>query len=311
MCFRFIPLRSACLAVICALLASCGGGEPASEEDDSAPAKDDQGDTEREGRDGAIKAQLVQARRDAENAMADRDWPLARKLLNDALQQAKQAGHDFEIERARMLLLIGDVEREGGTELDARRYYADAMAVYRVQGDDQGRFTVHLSQGDLEAGRGDYAAAAREYDAAEALLGAVEDRRLEGEFLIRKGKLASRQMRHSDAIEAFAEAAKLFDIIKNRRARAEALLALAGEEDALDNERNCRRALDKALSIFRDVGDKDGEVRALHKAASLAVRAKQYRKARKLLKKVRELYLALDRQSDATKVLQHLSALPE
>ena len=118
-------------------------------------------------------------------------------------------------------------------------------------------------------------------------------------------------MRHEDAIKAYTDAAKLYEVIKDRGARAEALLALASEYDADDDERQCRRALDKALAIFRDIGDKDGEVRAMHKAASLAVRAKQYRKARKLLKKVRELYIALDRPSDATKVLQHLSALPE
>jgi len=301
----FTPPWPVWLVVTCALYASCGGGEPKPDEDDSS------GDKKGDDLSAAIKAQLAEFQRDAKAAIGERDWPLARKLIKDGLKAAKQGGHDFELERARMLLLLGDVERESGKELDARRYYADSMAVYRVQGDDQGRFTVHLSQGDLEAGRGDYAAATREYAAAEALLGEFDDRQLEGDFLTRSGRLASRQMRHEDAIKAFSDAAKLFDIIKDRRARAEALLALGGEEDALDHERQCRRALDKALSIFRDIGDKDGEVRALHKAASLAVRAKQYRKARKLLGKVRELYLALDRQSDATKVLQHLNALPE
>jgi hypothetical protein len=268
------------LLAAAALAASCSAGDPEPEKEKGSKKAEKSSDEEREDATAPIRARLAEAERDAEDAMAKRDWPLARKLLQDALKLAKQSGYDFELDRARMLNLLGDVEREGGKELDARRYYADAMAVYRVQGNGEGRFTVHLSQGELEAGRGDYAAASREYAAAEALLAEVDDRQLEGAFLIRRGKLASRQMRPEDAIKAFTEAAKLYDIIKDQKARAEALLALAGEEDALDHERQCRRALDKALAIFREIGDKDGEVRALHKAAALAERAKQYRKAR-------------------------------
>jgi len=303
--WRAFPIAAVLLA------AGCGGKgqEPAGDDRAERPVKADKtapGDAA-----AAVEAQLAEAEQEARAAMAERDWPLARKLLQDGMDLAKRSGHEFELERARLLLLLGDVERDGGKELDARRYYADAMAVYRVQGSNKGRFTVHLSQGDLEAARGDYVAASREYASAEALLGDVDDRQLEGDFLFRKGKLASRQMRNEDAIKAYTDAAKLFEIDRNQRARAEALLALALEQDAVENERQCRLALDKALALFRDIGDKDGEVRALHKAAAMAERARQFRKARGLLKKVHELYLALDRQADATKVMQHLSALPE
>lgn len=303
--------RFAWLVAAGLLVAACGGGDTEADQDRGSGARENGDDERREDAAAKVESQLIEIEREAVKAIDRRDWPLARKLLGDGLGLAKRSGHEFELNRAGLLLSLGDVERESGKEVDARRYYADAMAVYRVQGSGKGRFKVHLSQGDLEAALGDYSAATREYAAAEALLGEVDDRPLEGEFKMRIGRLASRQMRHEDAIAAFAEAAKIFDIVKQPRDRAEALLALAGEEDNLDKETNCRRALDKALSIFRDIGDKEGEVRALHKAAALAERAKRYKKARSLLKKVRELYLALDRQSDAAKVLQHLSSLPE
>jgi tetratricopeptide (TPR) repeat protein len=296
--------------LLAALTGSCGTDKPADGGDGKGSSRAG-GQQKPSGGAPATGDRLAEIERNAEAAITDRDWPLARKLIDDGSELAKEGGHEYDSLRGRLLLLLGDVERENGQEVESRRCYADAMAIFRVQGDDVGRFTVHLAQGELEASRGDYAAAARELGSAEGLLAGIDDQVLKGDFLIHSGRLAARQMRHEDAQKAFAEAARIFDIVKDRGARARALLLLADEEDALDKTRQARRSLDKALAIFREVGDREGEVRALHKAAAIAVREGQHKKARSLLTKVRDLYYKLDRQSDAAKVQQHLSSLPE
>ena len=124
-------------------------------------------------------------------------------------------------------------------------------------------------------------------------------------------KYPARHVRHEEAAKAFLEAAKIFAIVKDNGARAESLLLLAAEEDSLGKDGESRRSLDKARSIFHEAGDKKGEAHAIHKLATLAERDKKWKRARSLLGKARELYLELDRVSDAAKVLQHINALPE
>lgn len=295
---------------LAASIGGCGADRPADDGDGKGASK--RGDPSKTAEQApATGDRLAAIERQAEDAIAERDWPLARKLIEEGSALAKSSGHDFDTVRARLLLLLGDVERDNGKELESRRCYADAMAIFRVQGDDVGRFTVHLAQGELEAGRGDYAAAARELGSAEGLLEGIDDQVLKGDFLIHSGRLAARQMRHEDALKAITEAARIFDIVKDSQARARALLMLADEQDALDRTNQSRRSLDKALGIFRDIGDKEGEVRALHKAAAIAVREGHHKKARSLLAKVRDLYYQLDRQADAAKVQRQLSSLPE
>jgi hypothetical protein len=52
-------------------------------------------------------------------------------------------------------------------------------------------------------------------------------------------------------------------------------------------------------------------VKALHRLAQFSVREEKYKTAREQFKQVEALYLQLGRQSDATKVNQHIAALPE
>jgi hypothetical protein len=107
------------------------------------------------------------------------------------------------------------------------------------------------------------------------------------------------------------EAIKIFETERDKKNTAETLLLLASEEDALGWMGALKNHLDRATAIFRDLGDMDGEARALHRLAGLAERDKKYNRAKQLLQKVEELYEKLDRTTAATNVGRHINSLPD
>lgn len=290
-------------------LSSCGGEEPGrkSASASSAEASKEEGEEPDEKVVGELERIVERGR----EAFAARDWPQARRLAELGMRKAKDDERAYEEQRGMLLLLLADVERESGREVEARRHYADAMAIFRVEEDDLRRVRVHLAQSRLEAMLGDYPAAERQLTEARSLMEGVDDPVLKGELLLHSGMVASRRLRHEEAMKAFYEAAKIFDVAGREQQRAEAMLQLASEEDALGKTHQCRRSLDKALEAFRELGDRSGEVRALHRLAAMAEREGRYRRARSILGKVRELYEKLDRRSEAVKVEQHINSLPE
>jgi hypothetical protein len=257
----------------------------------------------------ARQKELSRIEQEARDAIDKKAWPGARQIIGEGLRLSEDQ-RGLELEAAKLLLLLGDVERESGNEVEARRHYTDAMAVFHVNKDDRGRFETLLSTSQLEARRGDYSAAERELSEAETYIPKLKDRKLVGQFKMVKGWLASRQVKHQEAYDTFLEAIQIFEAGKDYASRAEALLLLAAEEDALGQLEASKRSLEKALSTFNEKEDLDGKVRALHRLATYAERERKFGKARQLFKEVLTLYEQLDQKSTAANVRQHLNALP-
>ena len=235
----------------------------------------------------------------------------AARLVARGLALAAEGGAAQDVARGRFVLLRGNLARHAGRTVDARRDYADAMALFRVRADDRGRFEVYLAEAELEELQGDYAAAERQLAEAETLLPKIDDDRLRGAYQIRLGRLAFVRARYPDACALYVDAAKSFSLAHEKRDQAEALLLLAAAEDSRGEAGLARRTLDKALAIFHETDDKDGEVRALHRLAGFAHRDGQVAKERSLLTRVRALYDELGRRSDAVKVERQIASLPE
>jgi tetratricopeptide (TPR) repeat protein len=260
-------------------------------------------------RDEAKLKELKRIEQEVRDAVAVKDWTSARQIIESGLKLSENR-IGLELQVAELLLLRGDVERETGNEMEASRYYTDAMAVFHVQKSDRGRFETLLGKSQLEASRGDYAAATRELEEAATYLPKLKDRTLVGKYKMIEGRLVSRQVKHQEAYDALLEAIQIFEASKDHTSRAEALLLLAAEEDMLGQFSASKQSLDKALALFSDKEDLDGKVRALHRLAAYAEREKKYAKARQLLKEVLELYEQLDQKSAAANVRRHLNSLP-
>jgi tetratricopeptide (TPR) repeat protein len=244
-------------------------------------------------------------------AMDQQDWIKAKQQIHQTMALLERNGREYDLQKARVTLALGTVMRETGNEVEARRHYADAMAIFHVHKDPDGRFRTTLAIGELDARKGDYSAAARQHELAGAFLPDLKDKTLPAVFKLAGGRLASRQVDHEAAYQNYLEARKIYDTLKDSQAVAETLLLVASEEDALNKPRSSQRSLDKALRLFRENKNIEGQARALHHMAVLAERDKKYKRARQLLSQVCEHYDELGQRSAAATVRRHLSALPE
>jgi tetratricopeptide (TPR) repeat protein len=290
---------------------NCGpaGSDPGAEEAKSSKQKD--GTSESSDRHVSVVNEIERIKKNADTAFASRDWIETKQLIAKGLNLTGENNADLELQRAELLLRLGDVERETGREIEARRQYSDATAVFHVHKNAEGGFKACLSIGQLEVLKGDYSAAARQFAEAEALIPQLKNNTLIGALKVHKGRLASRQVKPEEARNEFLEAIKIFETERDKKNTAETLLLLASEEDALGWMGALKNHLDRATAIFRDLGDMDGEARALHRLAGLAERDKKYNRAKQLLQKVEELYEKLDRTTAATNVGRHINSLPD
>lgn len=236
---------------------------------------------------------------------------LCKQLIAKGIKKTQAAGRQYDLFEARFSLLQGTVEQRQNNSIDARRHFADAMAIFRIRKNPQGTFEVHLAQAALEENTGNFSAAQREIDEAQKLLPKVADQNLRGLFITQQAALLVSQMNHKEAAKLFLEAAELFRSLNNKKREADAFVQLAACEEAMEKIRESKNSLEKAYKIYIAEDDKEGAVVALHKLALFSVQEEKFKKAREQLKRVEGLYIELDRQSDATKVNQHLSALPE
>jgi tetratricopeptide (TPR) repeat protein len=296
-----------------AAFSACGGEPDASARTRAAGESAAPTAKETAGKDevSQLSAELESLEARAREALDAKNIAEANRLVERGAALAIGGDASIEIARGRFVLLRGNIARDAGRTIDARRDYADAMALFRVRDEDRGRFEVFLAEAELEEIQGDYAAAERQLAEAEALLPKIEGDRLRAAYRCRLGRLAFARARYADACTLFVDAVKLFSAAGAKKEQAETLLLLASAEDSGGDAPLARRSLDKALSIFGEIGDKDGEVRALHRLAGFADRDRQFAKERSLLTKVRTLYDELGRRSDAVKVDRQLASLPE
>lgn len=236
------------------------------------------------------------------------DWPAATRAITDGLKKTDNRP-GLEIVNAHFLMLRGDIGLEMGNEPDARRYFTDAMAVFHVHKNEAGRFAAFTALGRLEARRGDYAAAERQFDQAETLRKNLTNQALAANYLVEKGRLASRQMKRTDSIRFFQEALSLFEVAKDKRSSAEVLVLLSFEEDQTDQSVAARRNLERAVALFDETKDMQGKVRAIHRLATYAEREKQTAKAARLYAEAAALYRSLGQETAAANVDMHLATL--
>lgn len=258
-----------------------------------------------------VLLELERLEKEARVAAEEEDWPRTKQLLGQGLEIIETQDGKFELQRARFLLAEGNMARERARETEARRNYADAMAIFHVHKNSRGRFETHIALGKLESRRGDYVAAGREFKEAEDLLKDINDALLKGIFQMEEGRLAGKMVDRQKARQHYLEAIRVFEAEKDKIRLAQTLVYLAHEEDGLGNTDKCRRRLDRALALYRELKDKEGEASVLHRLARIAEREKHYKLARKLLKKVCDIYGELDRTADALRVKRHINALPE
>ena len=170
-----------------AAFSACGGEPDASARTRAAGESAAPTAKETAGKDevSQLSAELESLEARAREALDAKNIAEANRLVERGAALAIGGDASIEIARGRFVLLRGNIARDAGRTIDARRDYADAMALFRVRDEDRGRFEVFLAEAELEEIQGDYAAAERQLAEAEALLPKIEsalsrDRRASG-----------------------------------------------------------------------------------------------------------------------------------
>ncbi len=137
----------------------------------------------------------------------------------------------------------------------------------------------------------------------------MTDRTVVAEYLVEKGRLASRKMKPDQSIPLFQEAVSIFEVQKDKRRIAETLVLIAQDQDFADRLSDARRALERAVVLFDESKDLKGKARALHKLATYAEREQQTAKAERLYNEALALYESLGNRSAAVNIERRLSAI--
>lgn len=252
-----------------------------------------------------LERQLQQATAAVEASDAD----LALRAIEAGLELATKLGDDLV--KARLLLLRGDVEQGRGKDSEARRYYADATALFHVLANDEGRLATLISLAALEMRKGDNAAAGAHLEEADPLAANIRDRSLLARYKEQLGRLSARRLEHTQASAQLAEAYGLYKDLNEQRRGADILLLMAAADDAAGRDAASRKNLETAAKLYRELADPRGEAQALARLAASAERDGRYGQARALFTKVVDIYTQMGDPGAAAAVTRRMNALPE
>ncbi len=258
--------------------------------------------------DNVDKKVIEQLLEDAKAYLREEELSAAERIISDGLKKTEGIS-GLETAAAHFMLLRGKSAMYGDNEIEARRHFADALAVFHVQKNDDGRFETFVAVGCLETRRGDYPAAERQFEQAETIKGNVKNSILIGHYSMEKGRLASRKMKSDDAIKLYQEAFSVFETAKDKQAVADVLVLLANEEYSTDKLSAARKGMEKAAALYSEIKDDKERAYALHRLAIYAEREQQPAKAIRLYKEALNLYEQQGKKSNAAAVGRRISYL--
>ncbi|MBN2802422.1 MAG: tetratricopeptide repeat protein [Deltaproteobacteria bacterium] len=300
-------LKQSLIALFLLHFTACDIKENVKKSDKNSEVSTDENKVDAQKTKQAYLKRLLQQIREA---IDNRDFQESNRLINIGLAEVENTNREYEVEKAFFMLSRGEVLIENSNTNDARRFLGDAMAVFRVTKNTEGTFGVNLALVTLEENVGNIGAARRHLDDAKEIIDKISDKRLLADYRLKEGNLLVATMKYEEASKYFYEARQIFQDIKLLKKQADTYLNLAYCEDGMGDTKQSRSSIEKALSIYKSINDKTGEVVSMHKLAALYARDEQYKQARPLFEKVEKLYIELGRLSDASKVRQQVAAFP-
>jgi tetratricopeptide (TPR) repeat protein len=245
----------------------------------------------------------------AAQALSNQDAETALQQIAAGLSLADEL--DDGLSKAHLLLLRGDIEQENGRDPEARRYYADATALFHVLKNDDGRVATLVSLASLEMRKGDNAAARGHLQEAEPLISQSKNPILTARYEEHLGRLNLRRLDYSEAATHLAQSQRIYKEAGDKRREAELLVLMAIALEAQGKDSASNKNLEAAAKIFREIGDPRGEAQALSRLAAASERDGRYSQARSLLSKVVDIYSKVGDPGAAAAIVRRMNSLPE
>ncbi|MFT7835021.1 tetratricopeptide repeat protein [Saccharothrix sp. BKS2] len=194
---------------------------------------------------------------------------------------------------------------------EARELCDAAMALHMSTGDEHGRATASITQGDLALDLHEFGRAAGHYVNAVEIFGMLEDQQWQAITVNHLGTLHSWQRTFVDAEICFNEARKMYVRMADLRGEAQTvnnLGALALQTGDLSRARPLSLS---ALEMFRSLGDRSGTARVLVNLGIVHERVGMADSARVYWAEARELFLGFGDGESAGRVARWLAELDD
>jgi predicted ATPase len=182
----------------------------------------------------------------------------------DWLEQALAASAGAPVEaRARAIYGAGSLAEAQGDYEQAKQLHEEALALYRVAGDQEGIADALASLGQMARDQGDYDGAVRLLDEALETCRAAGDRRGAAYALIELGTVASYRGGGQLALALYAEGLEILRTARDQRGYAAALTNVATMTFVQGEPERAAPLYEEALNLWRDLGDEQGRATVL------------------------------------------------
>jgi predicted ATPase/DNA-binding SARP family transcriptional activator/Tfp pilus assembly protein PilF len=180
------------------------------------------------------------------------------------LEHVLAASDDAPVEiRARALYGAGSLAEAQGDYERATQQHEEALALYRVAGDQEGIADALASLGQMARDQGNYDEAVRLLDEALATCRAAGDRRGAAYALIELGTVASYRGGGQLALALYTEGLEALRTSRDPRGYAAALTNVATMTFVQGDLERAAPLYEEALTLWRDLGDEQGRATVL------------------------------------------------
>jgi len=184
--------------------------------------------------------------------------------------------------RAKVLVCAGNLALCQGDSTEARRVYAESLALRRQLGDQPGVAQSLNSLGLIAWTRGEFAESQHLYEESLAVRRELGDERGVALSLNNLANLARDQGEHEKARRLHEESLSIKRRLGDRRGIASSLNNLGVVLRRLGDYRQARTCYEESLAIRREIGDKQGIAQSLNSLGNLAETEGEYAEARAL-----------------------------
>ncbi|UCG26120.1 MAG: tetratricopeptide repeat protein [Chloroflexota bacterium] len=210
------------------------------------------------------------------------DYEEAKAHHEESLALFRQLGPDFNLQIARQLDALGEIEQYHGNYELAITLHEESLALQREIGDKEGVAASLAHLGVIARERGRYDEAEKLLEQSLDLNRELGDRLRIGVDLNNLGFVATRQCQYERALSLHEEAVQQYRDVSNKLGISESLMNLGNVAKDRGDFRQSVAYYDESLALKKELGDRRGIARASIRLATTVLFQGDCRRAREL-----------------------------
>lgn len=189
--------------------------------------------------------------------------------------------HPEQLQAAHIYDNLGSIYNALGKKLEALKYYAQALEIFKEIGDAKGEGITLSNIGRVYSALGKKMEALRYYERALSILAEIGEGGGKGTTLSHLGRVYSALGQQNEARRYYEQALIILQEVKDYSGQGVTLSYLGRVYGMLGQREQALSFCEQALSILREIGDRRGEGRALDNLGRIYNVMRQYDDARR------------------------------